>query len=109
MKTIDQLLTEYKSEYIRTSGKELFCCCYKSGWFRVGDITRCRRAEFEKMLETLKSRPTVIARTELVNGVGMRIEAHQHVVKNLMSGKDVIEDRDTPHSCSVASETYWSM
>ena len=36
------------------------------------------------------------------------IKAHQHVVKNLMSGKDVIEDKDTPFCCSVASETYWS-
>jgi hypothetical protein len=30
-------------------------------------------------------------------------------VKNLMTGKDVEIDRDTPWSCNPASETYWSM
>ena len=30
-------------------------------------------------------------------------------VKNLMSGKDVEIDRDTPWCCNPASETYWSM
>jgi hypothetical protein len=29
-------------------------------------------------------------------------------VTNLMSGKQVLERADTPRSCSVASETYWS-
>jgi hypothetical protein len=30
-------------------------------------------------------------------------------VKNLMTGKDVEIDRDTPWCCNPASETYWSM
>lgn len=30
-------------------------------------------------------------------------------VKNLMTGKDVQIDRDTPWACNPASETYWSM
>jgi hypothetical protein len=30
-------------------------------------------------------------------------------VKNLMTGKDVQIDRDTPWCCNPASETYWSM
>jgi hypothetical protein len=30
-------------------------------------------------------------------------------VKNLMSGKDVTIDADTPWCCNPASETYWSM
>jgi hypothetical protein len=30
-------------------------------------------------------------------------------VKNLMTGKDVQIDRDTPWSCNPASESYWSM
>jgi hypothetical protein len=30
-------------------------------------------------------------------------------VKNLMSGKDVQIDADTPWCCNPASETYWSM
>jgi hypothetical protein len=29
-------------------------------------------------------------------------------VKNLMTGKDVQIDRDTPWSCNPASESYWS-
>ena len=31
------------------------------------------------------------------------------IVKNLMSGKDVEIDADTPWCCNPASETYWSM
>lgn len=30
-------------------------------------------------------------------------------VKNLMTGKDVEIDADTPNCCNPASETYWSM
>ena len=30
-----------------------------------------------------------------------------HFVTNLMSGKQVLEAKDTPYSCSVASEAYW--
>lgn len=108
-KSISELLDEYKREYSRTTGKDsMGIVVYKNGWFRYpgGQI---RRTMFEKMIETLKSRPTVFSRMEPVNGVMTRVEAHQHVVKSFMSPhKDVIEDRDTPWACSVASETYWS-
>jgi flagella basal body P-ring formation protein FlgA len=30
-------------------------------------------------------------------------------VRNLMSGRPVQIDRDTPWSCNPASETYWTM
>ena len=30
-------------------------------------------------------------------------------VKNLMSGKEIQIDADTPHCCNPATETYWSM
>jgi hypothetical protein len=42
---------------------------------------------------------------------GWRFECHPTMVtvKNLMTGKDVEIDRDTPWSCNPASETYWSM
>jgi hypothetical protein len=42
---------------------------------------------------------------------GFRIEFHptQVTVKNLMTGKPVQIDRDTPWCCNPASETYWSM
>lgn len=31
------------------------------------------------------------------------------VVKNLMTGKDVVQSVNTPHCCDVSRETYWSM
>jgi len=42
---------------------------------------------------------------------GWRFEYHptMKTVKNLMTGKDIQIDRDTPWSCNPASETYWSM
>jgi hypothetical protein len=51
----------------------------------------------------------VTMRVELVNGVPTEIPSTHRVVKNLMSGRDVVEAIDTPLCCSVASETYWSM
>jgi hypothetical protein len=41
---------------------------------------------------------------------GFRIEFHPSMVtvKNLMTGKDVQIDRDTPWFCNPASESYWS-
>ncbi len=109
-KTVEELLQDYIHHYCRTTGKDgNMVVSYKNGWFRGINGWTARRAEFEKMIETLKSRPTVMPRNELVNGVMTHIEAHQHVVKNLMTGKDVIEDRDTPPHCSVACESYWSM
>lgn len=43
--------------------------------------------------------------------LGFRIEFHPTTVtvKNLMTGKDIEIDRDTPWCCNPASETYWSM
>ena len=45
-----------------------------------------------------------------VSGQGFRAEAFptMKTVKNLMTGKDVQIDRDTPWCCNPASETYWS-
>lgn len=34
---------------------------------------------------------------------------HKKTVKNLMTGKDVVIDSNTPWCCNPASETYWSM
>lgn len=33
----------------------------------------------------------------------------KEVVKNLMSGKDVLQSVNTPRCCDVSSELYWSM
>jgi hypothetical protein len=42
---------------------------------------------------------------------GYRFEIHQTYVtkQNLMGGKEFTERYDTPHFCSPASESYWSM
>jgi hypothetical protein len=36
-------------------------------------------------------------------------QAPKITVRNLMTGKDVVIDADTPNCCNPASETYWSM
>jgi hypothetical protein len=43
-----------------------------------------------------------------VNGVPTQIPSTHHVVKNFLYGGEVVEAKDTPWCCSVASETYWS-
>ena len=42
---------------------------------------------------------------------GYRYEIHETYVtkRNLMGGKEFTERYDTPHFCSPASESYWSM
>jgi hypothetical protein len=103
-----KLVEDYGSEYLRTTGKN--CKITVNGaWLSVNGDKGVRANVLSQMLETLKTRPTVTDRTENVNGVPTLVQAHQHIVKNLMTGKDVIEDRDTPNCCSVARETYWSM
>ncbi len=59
-------------------------------------------------------------RSRLINKAGWTIDqlmivdyasyrAPKITVKNLMTGKDVEIDADTPWCCNPASETYWSM
>lgn len=106
---IADILGEYRAEYARTTGKPEPTVSYYRGWFTMPNGDRCRRAEFEKALAALESRPSVTDRQELVNGVMTLVKASQHVVKSLMSPhKDVIEERDTPYGCSVKDEAYWS-
>lgn len=31
-----------------------------------------------------------------------------HIVKNFMSGAEIVESVNTPNGCSASSETYWS-
>jgi hypothetical protein len=42
---------------------------------------------------------------------GYRYEIHETYIKkhNLMGGAEFLERYDTPHFCSPASESYWSM
>ena len=48
----------------------------------------------------------------LRNTTGMKFwaekEVKTHMVRSVMTGDMVEEDVDTPYTCSVASETYWS-
>lgn len=106
---IPDIIGEYKAEYSRTTGKPEPTVTYRAGWFTFPSGDKGRRADFDKALATLKTRPTLQDRMEMVNGVETLVKASQHVVVNLMSQKQVIEERDTPNCCSVASETYWSM
>jgi len=53
--------------------------------------------------------PEVTFSAANVNGVSTLIPSTQRVVQNLMSGRDVVQDKDTPLCCDVSSETYWSM
>ena len=55
--TIPELIQVYRREYTRTTGKELFCCSYSHGWFRVGDDIRVRLHEFKRMIDVLTARP----------------------------------------------------
>ena len=105
---MEKLINDYLYEFHRTTGKR-GQLTYKGGWFTFPSGDKGRKADVEKALEVLMARPTVEDRMEIVNGVSTLIKASQHVVQNLLSGKDVVEDRDTPNCCSVASETYWSM
>ena len=41
---------------------------------------------------------------EYINNIKQQVEK-----TNLMTGKKYMEDVNTPHCCSPASETYWSM
>ncbi len=106
--TLVDLIEEYGSEYLRTTGRSNKIT-YSGGWFTLPNGDKARAADIKKYLVTLKSRPTVTGRMESVNGVQTFVEAHQHVVTSYMvPHRQVIEDRDTPWNCSVASEAYWS-
>jgi hypothetical protein len=103
------IIAEYKTEFSRTTGKLQPTVTYGRGWFTLPNGDKARRGQFESALAQLKTRPTVADRYEMVNGVSTLVKASQHVVTHLLNRNDVIEERDTPNCCSVASETYWTM
>jgi hypothetical protein len=60
------------------------------------------------------SEPTMLEHTykhTYPTGQGFRLEFHETYVtkQNLMGGGEFKERYDTPHFCSPASESYWSM
>lgn len=103
-----KLIEAYKAEHLRTKGTTPTVTCH-GGWFKINGRKGIGQMAFANALLDLRALPTVSDRTELVNGVPTLVKAHQHVVKNLLSGKDVVEAIDTPACCSVACESYWSM
>lgn len=108
MNTPAELISFYKFQYKRTTGREIDVV-YVRGWFRLDGLSKgYRRAKFEQMLDILAGRPTVKGEMKSVNGVMTFVPADKHVVQSLMTGRDVIESRGTPHFASVSSETYWS-
>ena len=45
---------------------------------------------------------------EVMEDAAYHAQVPMREVQNLMTGKTVMERADTPWSCSVASESYWS-
>ena len=81
--------------------------CWKNDWRK----TRHKQPHFScktdkgtmhETLEALTEARRCFERWETKRVIKMR------KVTNLMSGKVVEEPEDTPHHCSVGSETYWS-
>jgi len=64
-----------------------------------------------KTAEMMEREAHELMLTGLYPASEFRIEYHPKMVtvKNLMTGKDVQIDRDTPWCCNPASESYWSM
>ena len=56
--------------------------------------------------QTMKA--IVVVALEMNPGYRFEYFPTMKTVTNLMSGKEVQIDRDTPHCCDVSSETYWS-
>ena len=78
----------------------------KSGWRAIATQVVADRTEKE-MTDLVK---TLISLYAGQSGK-YKVEFHSAkiTVKNLMTGRDVEIDRDTPWCCNPASETYWSM
>lgn len=76
----------------------------KSGERRVSTTVWSRRTEQAMAREVAELNYLYPARQ------GYRFEYFPRMifVNNLMTGKSVEIDRDTPFACSPASETYWS-
>ena len=57
--------------------------------------------------QTMKA--SVVVGLEMNPGYWFEYFPTMKTVTNLMSGKEVQIERDTPHCCDPSSETYWSM
>ena len=59
--------------------------------------------------KVIKQPPVNCTYEVMVNGEKRNIPITHHVVQNLLSGKDVVQAKETPLCCDVSSETYWCM
>jgi hypothetical protein len=78
----------------------------RSGWrevttMAVEDLTEQEMAELAKLINEFYASERGLYQIEYY--------PTKVTVKNLMTGKDVEIDRDTPWCCNPASETYWSI
>lgn len=91
----DHTMYIYKADRRTKTGERLVSTTV----WRNRDAAEMRREVRELQYETYPAR------------LGFRIEFHptMKTVKNLMTGKDVQIDRDTPWCCNPASESFWSM
>jgi len=104
-----ELINQFNAEFIRTTGKTgHHHITYNSGWYTLPNGKKERSAVVQRKIDEMKLEPMAVGRFELVNGVSAWIAADMHVVKSVVGGRDVIEAKDTPHCCSVASESYWA-
>lgn len=81
--------------------------CWKNDWRKTRHKRthlsfKTAKGTMHEVLEALTEARRCFERWETQRVVKMR------KVTNLMSGKVVEEPEDTPHHCSVGSETYWS-
>lgn len=63
---------------------------------------------WEKMVHSELIQALTHYRNTAIKSFWAEEEVKTHMVKNLMTGEMVEEAVDTPYTCSVASETYWS-
>jgi len=100
----------YNTQITRTTGKPMASfITYNHGWYTTYTNKKFRANQLIQSINQLMTLQTAIPNYQMVNNKKTWIPADKHVVKSLINNKDVIECKDTPHGCSVASETYWSM
>ena len=80
----------------------------------VDTYTKCKvrhprtRKETYATERAARAAATRISKIQDTLGAFVVMDVPMREVTNLMTGKLVSERADTPWSCSVASETYWS-
>jgi hypothetical protein len=85
-----------------------FLRVYKNGmWQNVKSATK---AGATRAINTAAAKGKIVAEDYAVLHIDefLKIEKTE-VVRNLMSGKEVVQSVNTPRCCDVSSELYWTM